>query len=136
MTLVPRIVIDNVSTGTGISLSPATNGSASFPASPMSTYSTDNQFDPSYSSGGYSLMVAPGTNSIPSSPNTEFDGTGRTAFTNALSPRSPFPINLSPASRQNWLLIDGNVDMPSDISDGLMDSMHHSVWSGKVTLFF
>jgi hypothetical protein len=98
----------------------------------MSTYSTDNQYDPSYSGGGYSLMVAPGTNSIPSSPNTEFDGAGRSAFTSALSPYSPFPISMSPVSRQNWLLIDGNVEMPSEISDGLMDSMNHSIWSGKV----
>jgi hypothetical protein len=115
--------------------SPATAGSASIPGSPLSTYSTDNQYDPSYSGGGYSLMVAPGTNSIPSSPNTDFDSTGRSAFTSALSPYSPFPTNLmSPASRQNWLLIDGNVEMPSELSEGLMDSMHHSVWSGKLFL--
>lgn len=78
-------------------------------------------------------MVAPGTNSMPSSPNamTEMESTGRSAFSGALSPISPFPV-LSPASRQNWLLIDGNVEMPNEVSEGLMDSMNHSIWSGML----
>ncbi|OAD00432.1 hypothetical protein MUCCIDRAFT_113913 [Mucor lusitanicus CBS 277.49] len=126
---VPRIVIDNASANTELS-SPVSAGSVSIPVSPMSTFSMDNQYDPSYSGGGYSLMVAPGTNSMPSSPNTmtEMESTGRSAFSGALSPISPFPA-LSPASRQNWLLIDGNVEMPNEVSEGLMDSMNHSIWS-------
>ncbi|KAL9549481.1 hypothetical protein PS6_006058 [Mucor atramentarius] len=126
---VPRIVIDNASANTELS-SPMSAGSTSIPVSPMSTFSMENQYDPNYSGGGYSLMVAPGTNSMPSSPNamTEMESTGRSAFSGALSPISPFPV-LSPASRQNWLLIDGNVEMPNEISEGLMDSMNHSIWS-------
>lgn len=129
---VPRIVIDNVSGSTPQS-SPMTAGTASIPVSPMSTSSMDNQYDPTYSGGGYSLAVAPGTSSIPSSPMTEFESSGRLG--SGLSPYSPFP-NLSPASRQNWLLIDGNGEMPIDISDGLMESMNHSIWSGKVLLSY
>ncbi|CAO3640711.1 unnamed protein product [Mucor fragilis] len=127
---VPRIVIDNASANTELS-SPISTESTSIPVSPMSTFSMDNQYDPTYSGGGYSLMVAPGTNSMPSSPNTmtEMESTGRSAFSGALSPISPFPA-LSPASRQNWLLIDGNVEMPNEVSEGLMDSMNHSIWSG------
>ncbi|CAO3641997.1 unnamed protein product [Mucor hiemalis] len=123
---VPRIVIDNVSTGAlpTAQSSPATPGTA--PVSPMSNFSLDNMYDPTYSGGGYSLSVAPGTSSLPSSPNTDFEGTGRLG--GALSPYSPIP-NLSPASRQNWLLIDGNNEMPLDVSDGLMDSMSHNIWS-------
>lgn len=126
----PRIVIDNASANTNLS-SPISAGTTSIPVSPMSTYSMDNQYDPAYSGGGYSLMVAPGTNSMPSSPNTitEMDSTGRSAFSTALSPFSPFPA-LSPTSRQNWLLIDGNVEMPTEVSEGLMDLMNHSIWSG------
>jgi hypothetical protein len=126
---VPRIVIDNVSAMAAQS-SPTTPGTI---LSPMSNFSTDNQYDTSFSGGAYSLSVAPGTSSIPSSPNTDFENSGRMG--SALSPYSPIP-NLSPASRQNWLLIDGNVEMPSEISDGLMDSMHHSIWSGNVTHIF
>lgn len=123
---VPRIVIDNVAAITSQS-SPTPSGNSLPPVSPMSNYSMDNQYDPYYSGGGHSLSVAPGTSSIPSSPNTEFDGSSRLG---GLSPYSPLP-NLSPGSRQNWLLIDGNVDMPTDISESLMDSMNHSMWSGK-----
>lgn len=127
---VPRIVIDNVSGITSQS-SPITPGTTSIPVSPMSISSMDNQYDPTYSGGGYSLSVAPGTSSMPSSPFTEFESSGRLG--SGLSPYSPFP-NLSPASRQNWLLIDGNGEMPIDISDGLMESMNHSIWSGNVLL--
>ncbi|KAI8075574.1 Ion transport protein-domain-containing protein [Thamnidium elegans] len=127
-TSVPRIVIDNVPAVTSqASPTPSAN---SIPASPMSTFSMDNQYDPYYSNGAHSLSVAPGTSSLPSSPNTDFESTGRLG---GLSPYSPMP-NLSPASRQNWLLIDGNVEMPIDISDSLMDSMNHSMWSGKLTI--
>lgn len=125
-TNVPRIVIDNVSNVT--SQSSPTPSDNSIPVSPMSTFSMDNQYDPSYSGGAHSLSVAPGTSSLPSSPNTDFESTGRLG--SGLSPYSPMP-NLSPVSRQNWLLIDGNVEMPIDISDSLMDSMNHSMWSGK-----
>lgn len=128
---VPRIVIDNVSGMTSQS-SPITPGTTSIPVSPMSTSSMENQYDPAYSGGAYSLSVAPGTTSIPSSPLTEFESSGRLG--NALSPYSPFP-NLSPISRNNWLLIDGNGEMPIDISDGLMESMNHSIWSGIVFFF-
>lgn len=127
-TSVPRIVIDNVSVAASqASPTPSAN---SIPVSPMSTFSMDNQYDPSYSGGARSLSVAPGTSSLPSSPNTDFESTGRLG---GLSPYSPMP-NLSPVSRQNWLLIDGNVEMPIDISDSLMDSMNHSMWSGKFTM--
>ncbi|RCH95425.1 hypothetical protein CU098_003574, partial [Rhizopus stolonifer] len=123
---VPRIVIDNVSANTDIS-SPASAGTTSIPVSPMSTFSTENPLDPSYTSPAYSLIVAPGTSSIPSSPNTESGG--RSSFSGALSPYSPLPPQLSPASRQNWLLIDGNIDMSTEMSDGLMDSINRSIWS-------
>lgn len=127
---VPRIVIDNVSGITSQS-SPITAGTTSIPVSPMTTSSMENQYDPTYSGGRDSLNVAPGTSSILSSPMTDFESSGRLG--GGLSPYSPFPI-LSPASRQNWLLIDGNGDMPIEISDGLMDSMNHSIWSGNVPL--
>ncbi len=123
---VPRIVIDNA-VGTTAQSSPVTTPGTA-PASPMSNFSVENQFDPNYSGGAYSLSVAPGSTSIPSSPNTDFESTGRLG--SGLSPYSPLP-NLSPASRQNWLLIDGNSEMPIDVSDGLMDSMNRSVWSGN-----
>lgn len=129
---VPRIVIDNVSTIMTTQSSPTTPGTTSIPVSPMSHFSMDNQYDASFSGGAYSLSVAPGTSSIPSSPNTDFEHSGRLG--GSLSPYSPIP-NLSPnSSRQNWLLIDGNVEMPTEISDNLMDSMHHSIWSGNVLL--
>ncbi|CEP11360.1 hypothetical protein [Parasitella parasitica] len=126
---VPRIVIDNASANTELS-SPISVGSVSVPVSPISTFSVENQYDPSYSEGGLSLMVAPGTNSVPSSPNTnaEIDSTGRSVFSSALSPFSPIPA-FSPATRQTWLLIDGNVEMPTEVSEGIMDSMNHSIWS-------
>lgn len=117
-------MIDNASVNSSLS-SPVTGDSNSIPASPISVYSTDNQFDPTYSGGMDSLAVYPGTGSTVSPDTDSFLRSGTTS-----AGLSPFPI-LSPNSRQNWSLIDGNSDMPSEISEGLMDSMSHSVWSGK-----
>ncbi|KAI8378680.1 Ion transport protein-domain-containing protein [Choanephora cucurbitarum] len=132
---VPRIVIDNAPANTDYS-SPISAGTNSIPVSPMSTYSVENTpLDSSYGGPAYSLVVAAGTNSIPSSPNTDFEttgGSGRSPFTGVLSPYSPLAPQLSPASRQHWLLIDGNLDMSTEMSDGLMDSIQSSVWSGMI----
>ncbi|KAI8378320.1 Ion transport protein-domain-containing protein [Blakeslea trispora] len=129
---VPRIVIDNAPLNTD-NFSPVSAGTNSIPVSPMSTYSVENTpLDSSYGGPAYSLAVTAGTNSIPSSPNTDFEATGgsnRSPFTNVLSPYSPMAPQLSPASRQHWLLIDGNVDMSTETSDGLMDSIQNSIWS-------
>ncbi|KAI9483591.1 MAG: Ion transport protein-domain-containing protein [Benjaminiella poitrasii] len=125
---VPRIVIDNVSANVDQS-SPGTAGTTSIPVSPLSNISMENQYDASLSGGPYSLMVAPGTNSNPSSPYTDFDNASRSPFSGGLSPYSPLS-HFSSSSRLNWALIDGNIEMPVEVSQGLIDSMGHSIWSG------
>jgi hypothetical protein len=101
--------------------SPTTPGSYSSPASP--NYSLDAHYDSSLI--GDNLSILP--NSSLSSP-LEYDN--RSSHSGGLSPYSPTP-SASPTSRQNWQLIDGNMEMPFDISESLVALMSHSVWSSK-----
>ncbi|KAI7900056.1 Ion transport protein-domain-containing protein [Cokeromyces recurvatus] len=123
---VPRIVINSMDYSTA-----STTGTTSLPVSPQSAFSMENQYDSPVSNGIYPLMITTtfGTNSSPSSPNTEFDSIYRSPFSGGLSP-SPVTHHPSPSTRLNWALIDGNLEMPIEISQGLMDSMNHSIWSG------
>ncbi|KAG0175172.1 calcium channel protein [Apophysomyces sp. BC1021] len=124
---VPRIVVENVPAprfdqmNDRSASSPA--ASLSIPVSPMSFISTDSQ--PGSPFGADSLSVVPGTSSLRGtpSPNPDYDesilfGSG------GLSPYS-----ISPSSRQNWLLIDGNASMSSEQAESLLDSLEKSPWS-------
>jgi hypothetical protein len=71
-----------------------------------------------------------------SSPVIEIDQLNRTNTTQGtggLSPMSPLPLATPFTSprHQTWLLMDGNSEMPTEVSDGLMNSLSKSVWSGK-----
>lgn len=128
--IVPRIVIENAM-DSNIS-SPVMN---SAPVSPMTIASNEVQYDPNFSGGVDSLIVAPGTSGLTPSPNTEIDSAGQSTFLGGLTPLSPYPTIISPSIRQNWLYVDGNIEMPKDVSEGIMDSMNQSVWSGTYNLF-
>lgn len=106
--------------------------SFSNPVSPMSIFSTDAQCNASVLPGlPDSLSAGVSSNSVPSSPYTDFDSNGRSYRAFSLLPHSPLPPGLSPTTiRQNWLLMDANADMPADISEDLIDSMDHSLWAG------
>lgn len=110
--------------------SPATKGTQSVPVSPNSLSSnTDIRNSSHISSGVDSLMVSPG---ITPARNTETDtSAGQSALLGGLSPLSPYPA-ISPSIRQSWLYVDSSIEMPRDVSEGLMDSMSQSVWSGNV----
>ncbi|KAI8889134.1 hypothetical protein K501DRAFT_329474 [Backusella circina FSU 941] len=127
---VPSIVINNaaeepspLSAGPLSSpLTPLTYHHHQYPSSPMSPNSTEVQYDISHSV------------SDASSPTIEIDHLNRTNTTHStggLSPMSPLPLATSFGSprHQTWLLMDGNSEMPNDVSDGLMDSLSKSVWS-------
>ncbi|KAG0747200.1 hypothetical protein G6F57_006621 [Rhizopus arrhizus] len=129
---VPRIVINTVPTVAVDNSSPATTpGAFSNPVSPMSMFSTDVQFNSPNAAGiSDSPNLWINTNSQPSSPRTDFDRSPRTI---GLSPHSPLLPSLSPATtRQNWLLMDANADMPTEISEGLIESINHSMWAGML----
>ncbi|RCI07266.1 calcium channel protein [Rhizopus stolonifer] len=130
---VPRIVINTVPTVPVDNISPITTPvSFSNPVSPMSIFSTDAQCNASVLPGlPDSLSAGVSSNSVPSSPYTDFDSNGRSYRAFSLLPHSPLPPGLSPTTiRQNWLLMDANADMPADISEDLIDSMDHSLWAG------
>jgi hypothetical protein len=96
------------------------------PASP--NFSVDAHYDSSLI--GDNLSILP--NSSLSSP-LEYDN--RSSHSGGLYPYSPTP-SASPTSRQNWQLIDGNMEMPFEISESLVELMSHSVWSSKFFFFF
>ncbi|EIE92076.1 hypothetical protein RO3G_16787 [Rhizopus delemar RA 99-880] len=133
---VPRIVINTVPTVAVDNSSPATTpGAFSNPVSPMSMFSTDVQFNSPNATGvSDSPNLWINTNSQPSSPRTDFDRSPRTI---GLLPHSPLLPSLSPATtRQNWLLMDANADMPTEISEGLLESINHSMWAGMCINWF
>ncbi|KAI9268809.1 Ion transport protein-domain-containing protein [Sporodiniella umbellata] len=135
---VPRIVINTVPSVSIDNTSPMTTPvSFSNPTSPISVFSTDAQYNSSASPGlPDSLSVGISSNSAPSSPFSDYDhSNGRSPRSLGLAPHSPLPPGLSPTTiRQNWLLMDANAEMPNDISDGLLDSMEHTIWAGMLYL--
>ncbi|KAI8977429.1 Ion transport protein-domain-containing protein [Mycotypha africana] len=130
LTMVPRIVIDNAHVNPDTSSDTpmlSTAGTLTIPPlSPLSAISMDSQYN-AYSPGGTSLIVASGTPNTSPSP---IDSSSQNASASTLSPESLIPFT-SPTSKNNWLLIDGNADMPSELSDSLLNIIDQSVWSGK-----
>ncbi|KAI8381166.1 Ion transport protein-domain-containing protein [Radiomyces spectabilis] len=116
---VPRIVIDDVSSDGDSNNEQAISPlSLTIPTSPFSNFSVDSPL------GADSLSVMPGTTSLPSSPISEMGDNN----SGGLSPNSPW-AGLSPMTRQQWLLVDGNSNLSSDQANTLMSSLYTNMWS-------